>query len=127
MLELRSYVGGKWVAGQGARQALVNPATEAPIASASSEGVDLGAALEYARKTGGPALRALSFAARGALLKAIADAMQEARDELIELGISNGGNTRSDAKFDVDGAIGTLLAYAETGTSLGTTKILLDG
>src|SRR5262245_51179336 len=112
MIELRSHICGKWIAGQGTRQTLVNPATEAPLASASSEGVDLGAALDYGRKTGGPALRALSFEARGALLKAIADAMQDARDDLINLGISNGGNTRSDAKFDVDGAIGTLLAYS---------------
>ncbi|MEW6689374.1 MAG: 3,4-dehydroadipyl-CoA semialdehyde dehydrogenase [Pseudomonadota bacterium] len=127
MQELRSYVCGRWVAGKGAPQTLVNPATEEPLASASSEGVDLGAALEYARATGGPALRALSFAARGALLKGIADAMQASRDELIELGIRNGGNTRSDAKFDVDGAIGTLLAYSETGASLGITRFLLDG
>jgi oxepin-CoA hydrolase/3-oxo-5,6-dehydrosuberyl-CoA semialdehyde dehydrogenase len=127
MLELRSYLGGEWSAGTGARQTLVNPATEAPLASASTEGLDLGAALAHARAKGGPALRALSFAERGALLKGIADAMQDARDELIGLGISNGGNTRSDAKFDVDGAIGTLLAYAEIGTSLGVRKFLLDG
>src|SRR5689334_8160878 len=127
MLELRSHICGNWVAGKGAPQALLNPATEAPLASASSEGVDLGAALDFARKTGGPALRALSFAARGALLKSIADAMQDARDDLIGLGISNGGNTRSDAKFDVDGAIATLLASSEIGTSLGETRFLLDG
>jgi len=127
MLELRSYLGGQWRAGGGARQTLLNPATEAPLASASTEGLDLGAALEHARAKGGPALRALSFAQRGALIKVIADAMQDARDELIGLGISNGGNTRSDAKFDVDGAIATLLAYAEIGTSLGDQKVILDG
>ena len=127
MIELRSHVCGNWVAGKGAKQSLLNPATEAPLATASSEGVDLGVALDYARAQGGPALRALTFAQRGALLKAIADAMQEHRDELINLGIANGGNTRSDAKFDVDGAIGTLLAYSEIGTSLGITKFLLDG
>ena len=127
MVELRSYACGKWIAGKGAPQKLLNPATEAPLASASSEGVDLAAALDYGRKTGGSALRALSFAERGALLKSIADAMQDARDDLIGLGISNGGNTRSDAKFDVDGAIATLLAYADIGISLGTTKVLLDG
>ena len=127
MTELRSHVCGNWVAGKGSPQKLLNPATEATLATASSEGVDLGAALDYARKTGGPALRALSFEKRGALLKAVADAMQDARDDLIGLGISNGGNTRSDAKFDVDGAIGTLLAYSELGTSLGETKVLLDG
>ncbi len=127
MIELRSYVCGSWSAGTGARQTLVNPATEAPLASASSEGVDLGAALQYAREKGGPALRALGFAGRGALLRAIADAMQSSRDELINLGIANGGNTRSDAKFDVDGAIGTLLAYAELAPTLGEARMLTDG
>jgi oxepin-CoA hydrolase/3-oxo-5,6-dehydrosuberyl-CoA semialdehyde dehydrogenase len=53
--------------------------------------------------------------------------MQEHRDELLELGISNGGNTRSDAKFDVDGGIATLLAYAEVAASLGARKFLVDG
>lgn len=127
MQELRSYVGGRWVSGSGAPQQLVNPATEEPIASASSEGIDLGAALDYGRRTGGPALRALSFAERGALLKSIADAMQAERDSLLSLGIVNGGNTRSDAKFDVDGAIATLLEYAQLGASLGARHLLLDG
>ena len=127
MQELRSYVGGSWVAGTGAQQTLLNPTTEEPLAQASSEGVDLKAALDYARTTGGPALRAMSFAERGAALKAIADAMQGERDVLLELGIANGGNTRSDAKFDVDGAIATLLAYSDYGTSLGEKKFLPDG
>jgi 3,4-dehydroadipyl-CoA semialdehyde dehydrogenase len=127
MHELRSYVGGRWVAGTGAQQTLLNPTTEEPLAQASSEGLDLGAALQHARSIGGPALRALSFAERGAALKAIADAMQGERDGLLELGIANGGNTRSDAKFDVDGAIATLLAYSEFASSLGSKRFLVDG
>src|SRR5688500_19679908 len=99
MLELRSFVCARWVAGTGAPQTLLNPTTEEPLAQASSEGVDLRAGLEHARSIGGPALRALSFAERGAALKAIADAMQSQRDALLELAIANGGNTRSDAKF----------------------------
>ncbi|HXI37504.1 MAG TPA: 3,4-dehydroadipyl-CoA semialdehyde dehydrogenase, partial [Burkholderiales bacterium] len=114
-------------AGSGSPQVLLNPATEQPLAQATSEGIDLRAALEHARSKGGPALRALTFAERGALLKSIADALQAERDALLELGIANGGNTRSDAKFDVDGAIGTLLAYAEIGISLGGQGLLLDG
>ena len=127
MLELRSYIGGRWIAGTGAQQTLLNPTTEEPLAQASSEGVDLKAALDYARTKGGPALRALSFAERGAALKAIADAMQGQRDALLDLGIANGGNTRSDAKFDVDGAIATLLSYHEISSSLGSSKFLADG
>ena len=127
MLVLRSYVSGGWVAGTGAPQALLNPTTEEPLAQASSEGIDLKAALHYARSTGGPALRAMSFAERGAALKAIADALQGERDRLLELGIVNGGNTRSDAKFDVDGAIATLLAFSEIANTLGNARFLVDG
>jgi oxepin-CoA hydrolase/3-oxo-5,6-dehydrosuberyl-CoA semialdehyde dehydrogenase len=127
MQVLSSYVCGRWMPGSGAAQTLINPATEAPLATASSEGIDLAAALEHARNTGGPALRALGFAERGALLQGMADALQEARDELLALNMSNGGNTRSDAKFDVDGAIATLLAYAELGQALGAGKFLADG
>jgi 3,4-dehydroadipyl-CoA semialdehyde dehydrogenase len=127
MLQLRSYVGDRWVAGTGAPQTLLNPSTEEPLAQASSEGVDLHAALHYARSVGGPALRAMSFTERGAALKAIADGIQGQREALLELAIANGGNTRSDAKFDVDGAIATLLAYSETAGSLGPARFLLDG
>jgi oxepin-CoA hydrolase/3-oxo-5,6-dehydrosuberyl-CoA semialdehyde dehydrogenase len=127
MQVLGSFVSGRWTGGSGAAQTLLNPATEAPLATASSEGIDLAAALEYARGTGGPALRALSFAERGALLQGMADALQDARDELLALNMANGGNTRSDAKFDVDGAIATLLAYAELGTTLGAGRFLVDG
>jgi 3,4-dehydroadipyl-CoA semialdehyde dehydrogenase len=127
MLDLRSYVGGRWVAGSGAGQVLLNPTTEEPLARAASEGVDLAGALHYARSVGGPALRAMSFAERGAALKAVADAIQGEREALLGLAIANGGNTRSDAKFDVDGAIATLLAYSETGSSLGAAKFLVDG
>ena len=127
MLELRSYVGGRWIAGTGAAQTLLNPATEEPLARASSEGVDFKSALEHARSVGGLALRSMSFAERGAALKAVADAVQGEREALLELAIANGGNTRSDAKFDVDGAIATLLAYADISSSLGQGRFLVDG
>ncbi len=127
MQTVASFIGGKWVEGKEKGQTLFNPATEEPLATASSEGLDLAAALDYARNTGGPALRALSFAERGAILKGMADALQGARDDLLGLGMRNCGNTRSDAKFDVDGAIATLLAYAELGAQLGAGKFLSDG
>ena len=67
MKTLRSYLGDRWQEASGAPQTLVNPATEEPLAQVSSEGLDLAAALEHARRKGGPALRALSFAERGLL------------------------------------------------------------
>lgn len=127
MKTLPSYVGDRWVEGAGAPQLLLNPATEEPLACASSEGIDLAAALDHARHVGGPALRSLSFAERGALLKGMGQALQAHRDELLELTIANGGNTRSDGKFDVEGAIFTLATYAEIGESLGAVRFLADG
>lgn len=127
MKTLRSFLGGAWVAGNGSGETLLNPATEEPLAQASAEGLDRGKALAYARTVGGPALRALTFEERGAMLKSMCDALVAHRDELLDLAVANGGNTRSDAKFDVDGATFTLSAYAEIGKSLGARKVLADG
>ena len=127
MKTLRSYVEGKWIEGKEPFATLVNPATEEPLARASSLGLDFGAALEHARSKGGPALRELTFAQRGGLLKAWSKALYAARDEVIALAMQNGGNTRGDAKFDVDGAIGTLAHYAELGAQVGPLRVLRDG
>jgi oxepin-CoA hydrolase/3-oxo-5,6-dehydrosuberyl-CoA semialdehyde dehydrogenase len=127
MQTLRSHVGGGWVEGTGALDTLVNPATEEPLARAGAGGIDRKAALEFARARGGPALRALTFAERGALLKAVCDALTAHRNELLDLSVTSGGNTRGDAKFDVDGAIFTLAAYAEIGKGLGGARVLADG
>jgi 3,4-dehydroadipyl-CoA semialdehyde dehydrogenase len=124
---LRSFVGGRFVEGEKPHDTLYNPATEEPVAEAGARGVDRKAALRFARDIGGPALRALTFEQRGALVKAFADALSAHRNELLDLAVQNGGNTRSDAKFDVDGAIFTLSAYAEIGKSLGSARILADG
>ncbi|HVR71170.1 MAG TPA: 3,4-dehydroadipyl-CoA semialdehyde dehydrogenase [Vicinamibacteria bacterium] len=128
MITLASYLSGRWVEGSpDSLQVLVNPATEEPLARAGSGGVDLPAALDYARRVGGPALRRLTFAERGALLEAMSGALVAHRDELLDLAVANGGNTRSDAKFDVDGATYTLSTYAELGRSLGGARFLVDG
>ena len=127
MKTLRSFVEGKWVEGKEPFATLVNPATEEPLARTSTNGIDFGAAVELSREQGGPALRELTFAQRGELLKAWSKALHAARDELIALAMQNGGNTRGDAKFDVDGAIGTIAHYAELGAQLGSLRALRDG
>ncbi|HZX97113.1 MAG TPA: 3,4-dehydroadipyl-CoA semialdehyde dehydrogenase [Myxococcales bacterium] len=127
MMMLRSYVEGRWVEGKEPFATLVNPATEEPVARTSTAGIDMGAALEFGRSQGAPALRELTFAQRGDLLKAWSKALHAARDELLALATQNGGNTRGDAKFDVDGAIATLAHYAELGAQFGSLRALRDG
>jgi oxepin-CoA hydrolase/3-oxo-5,6-dehydrosuberyl-CoA semialdehyde dehydrogenase len=127
MRVLENYVLGGWKAPAGSTAELFDPTTDEPIARAGTGGVDMKAVLEHARKVGGPKLREMTFAQRGAMLDACAKAVHAIREELIELALRNGGNTRKDAKFDVDGAIGTLSAYAHWAKSLGDQHFMLDG
>ncbi|HEY3807910.1 MAG TPA: 3,4-dehydroadipyl-CoA semialdehyde dehydrogenase [Kofleriaceae bacterium] len=127
MQHLASYLAGSWSAGSGSMQPLVNPATEEVLADVASGGHDLARAFAFAREVGAPELAKRTFAQRGELCAALAGAIHKAREELIALAIANGGNTRSDAKFDLDGAAVTLSHYAELGAALGNHHLLGDG
>src|SRR2546430_1132133 len=89
MITLGSFVSGRWTPANGGGETLQNPATEEPLAILDAPPVDRGAALDYARRVGGPALRALTFAARAERLDAVAAALQAARDELLDLAVRN--------------------------------------
>src|ERR1700710_2900311 len=103
MIELSSFVSGTWVKGTGKSAELVNPATEEVVATTSTEGIDFAAALAFAREKGGPARRGMTSAERGEMLRAMSRAMSSKREELLTVAQINGGCTRGDAKFDVDG------------------------
>lgn len=126
MKRLKSYLAGSWHDGQGDPIVLHNPATEAPVAELR-RATGLGEALRHAREVGGPALRALGFPQRGALLSRLAKLVHTHREELLDLAQENGGNTRGDAKFDVDGGTAVLASYAELTGRLGDAPWLLEG
>src|SRR5260370_20462342 len=126
-VRIRSYVQGRWEEGEGEGARLLNPATEEVLATASTRGVDLGAALHHARAVGGKNLRQLGFAERARVLKGLAALIREHRDELLEIAMRNGGNTKADAKFDVDGASSSLHFYAGLGVTLGDGGVLAAG
>ncbi|HMG56068.1 MAG TPA: aldehyde dehydrogenase family protein, partial [Kofleriaceae bacterium] len=124
---LASYLSGAWSAGSGDKAALVNPATEAVLAEVHTGGHDLPATFRHARTAGIAELGQTSFAQRGALLAGLARAIHGAREELIALAVANGGNTRGDAKFDIDGGAATLSHYADLGARLGAARLVPDG
>lgn len=126
MLEFKSYLGGRFEPGEGEAVTLVNPATEEPVAALRSV-KGLAEAVAWGRQTGGQNLRALSLAERGQLLKSLSKLLHEHREELLDLAVRSGGNTRGDAKFDVDGAIGVLATYAYIAKSLGEGPWIVDG
>lgn len=127
MLQLESYLQDQWQPGAGDGAPLHDPSTGETIATASTQGLDLAAALDHARRVGGPAVRNLTFAERGRILTELSKAIHAARPELLELSTRNTGTTLKDSKFDIDGATATLAAYGELGHELGERTFLLDG
>ena len=127
MQVVENYVLGQWQRGESGMRPLHNPTTGEEIAQAGTGGVDMKAVLAYARDVGGPALRAMTFAQRGEMLMACSKAIYAEREALIDVALQNSGNTRKDAKFDIDGATGTLAAYAYYAKELGDTQVMLDG
>ncbi|WP_433470426.1 phenylacetic acid degradation bifunctional protein PaaZ [Saccharomonospora azurea] len=124
---LRSYVGGEWRTAADEGTPLHDAVTGEEVARVSSTGIDMGAALEYGRRVGGPALRELTFHQRAALLKALASHLREHRDELYALSARTGA-TRGDSMFDVDGGIGVLFSYSSKGRrELPNDTVYLDG
>ena len=108
---LRSYVSGKWTDPADEGKPVLDAVTGEEVARVSSAGIDMGAALDYGRSAGGPALRELTFHQRAALLKSLGMALREHRQELYALSARTGA-TLGDSKFDIDGGIGVLLSYA---------------
>jgi len=123
---LRSFLMGEWVAGAGESRLFHDAATGAELGSVASGGHDLCGALAWGREHGGKALRGMSFAERGAVLKAMSVVLHDHREVLIDVS-RHGGTTRGDAKFDIDGAAATLSYYAYLGKSLGEKRFLVDG
>ena len=91
MISLKSYVCGGWDAGSGSSKQLFDPTTEAVLGEVNQAGIDFGAALAHARDKGRPALAAMTFPQRAAMLKELAGKLHEHRDELIEISTENGG------------------------------------
>ncbi|WP_344741982.1 aldehyde dehydrogenase family protein, partial [Pseudonocardia halophobica] len=124
---LRSYVSGDWHTATDEGRPLFDAVTGEEIARVSSAGVDFGAALGYGREVGGPGLRELTFHQRAGLLKALGQHLREHREELYAVSARTGA-TLGDAKFDVDGGIGVLLAYASKAKrELPNDTVYVDG
>jgi 3,4-dehydroadipyl-CoA semialdehyde dehydrogenase len=126
MKTLKSYVGGSWHEALDGFVPLMNPSTEEEIGRVSSQGLDSLEILRFAA-TGGAALRAMTFAQRGSLLKGVSTVLREHREELLDLSRENNGTTKPDGSFDVDGAGGALAFYAHQAKGLGDRQVLTDG
>ncbi|CAN7208846.1 phenylacetic acid degradation bifunctional protein PaaZ [Bosea sp. LjRoot237] len=125
--QLESYIAGEWVRGAGKAVPLLDAATGAEVALIDAGGIDMKRALYHGREAGGSALRKLSFHERALMLKALGQALMEAKEEFYAISTATGA-TRTDSWIDIEGGIGTLLSFASKGRrELPNTRTLVDG
>ena len=111
MKKLGNYICGNWIEGDGEGQLLLNAVNSDPIAAATTKGLDFSSILSYARKTGNPALRKMTFHERGRMLKALANHLFQQREKFYSISYLTGA-TRADSWIDIEGGIGNLFSNA---------------
>ena len=127
MKKLLNLFADQWVAGNGSGNAIPSAITGENVAIAGSGGINFAAMLNHARSTGSPALRAMNFHQRAAMIKALGQAIIDRKEELYELSAQTGA-TRSDSWIDIEGGAGTLFTMASKGRrELPDDIVIIDG
>jgi oxepin-CoA hydrolase/3-oxo-5,6-dehydrosuberyl-CoA semialdehyde dehydrogenase len=128
MPKIGNYITGSWITGDGEGQPLYNAFNGEVVGHASSKGLDFGAILDYARKTGNPVLRNMTFPERGRMLRALALYLREPErlEKFYQISFLTGA-TRADSWVDLEGGIGNLFSYASLRRKLPNETFCLDG
>lgn len=126
-MKIGNYVEGKWTEGRGEGQVLFDASLNEKIGSATTDGIETGAVLEYGRKIGSPKLRQMTFHERGRMLKALALYLNEKKDYFYKVSAQTGA-TKVDSWIDIEGGFGNLFTYASKGRrELPNLPYLVDG
>ncbi|WP_369369815.1 phenylacetic acid degradation bifunctional protein PaaZ [Promicromonospora sp. Populi] len=126
---LPSFVRDEWwtPADESGATEVRDASTGEPVAHVSTAGIDLAGALDHARTTGQRSLGALTFHQRALLLKQLALALTERKEELYTLSARTGA-TKTDSWIDIDGGIGVLFSYGSKGRrELPNSSVYVDG
>ena len=126
MQKLGNYISGKWIEGDGEGQLLYNAVTGKAINSATTKGLDFESILHYARTTGNPALRKMTFQERGRMLRALALHLLSKKDIFYNISYQSGA-TKIDSWIDIEGGIGNLFSNASLRRKLPDDPFCLDG
>jgi len=126
MKNYKNYALGSWFEGEGEGTALFNSISGNQIGTASSKGLDFAEMMNYARKTGGPALRKMTFQERGLMLKALALHLHSVKNKFYALSAETGA-TKTDSWIDIEGGIGNLFANASLRKNFPDLPYHIDG
>lgn len=126
MAKLENFILGRWITGDGEGQPLFNAVTGEQIATASTKGIDFKDILQYARTTGNPSLRKMTFHERGLMLKNLALYLRNHLDKFYQISYQTGA-TKADSWVDIEGGIGNLFSYASLRRKFPDEPYCLDG
>lgn len=115
MQQLASFLSGTWQSGRGRSRLIHHAISGEALWKVTSEGLDMAAARQFAIEKGAPALRAMTFIERAAMLKAVAKHLLSEKERFYALSAQTGA-TRADSWVDIEGGIGTLFTYASLGS-----------
>lgn len=115
MQQLASFLSGTWQSGWGRSRLIHHAISGKALWEVTSEGLDMAAARQFAIEKGAPALRAMTFIERAAMLKAVAKHLLSEKERFYALSAQTGA-TRADSWVDIEGGIGTLFTYASLGS-----------
>jgi oxepin-CoA hydrolase / 3-oxo-5,6-dehydrosuberyl-CoA semialdehyde dehydrogenase len=126
MNKLGNYITGNWITGDGDGQLLYNAVTADVIGAATTKGLDFKSITDYARTVGNPALRKITFHARGNMLKALALHLRNHLDKFYAISYQSGA-TKADSWVDIEGGIGNLFANASLRRKFTDEVFCIDG
>jgi oxepin-CoA hydrolase / 3-oxo-5,6-dehydrosuberyl-CoA semialdehyde dehydrogenase len=126
MFQVKNYVLGQWVSGEGSEMNVYNALTGDKIGDVSSAGLDFNEILQYGRSIGGQKLRKMTFQERGRMLKALALYLMERKDSYYAISHLTGA-TKVDSWIDIEGGIGNLFANASLRRQFPDLPYYVDG
>ena len=108
---LESYINGKWICGDDKNtRNMYDAVTGEVIGLTSTEGLDIGGALQYGRDHG-HILRKMTFQQRGNMIKKLALYLVKRKEQFYDISYKSGA-TRVDSWIDIEGGFGNLFANA---------------
>jgi oxepin-CoA hydrolase / 3-oxo-5,6-dehydrosuberyl-CoA semialdehyde dehydrogenase len=126
MIKLGNFVTGRWIEGTENLQVLSDAISGRPLYQTSSSGLNFEEVLAYARNTGNPALRKMTFHERGIMIRDLARHLSRHLEKFYQISYQTGA-TRVDSWIDIEGGIGNLYSYASLRRKFPDKPFCTDG
>lgn len=109
-MKVQSFINGKWI-DKGKETDLISAITGKPVAQLVEAKLNYKAACEYARNTGGPALREMTIHERAFKIKFIGQYLNKNLEKYYKLSTHTGA-TKQDSWIDIEGGIGSMFVIS---------------